>query len=279
MKIPFIAWLTIREASRRRILWVGFGLAIAFLILFAVGFDQAFREILAHTNRPRKAQTIGEVASFFTIAGLYAVNFLVVMLSVLASVDTISGEIATHSIQSIVTKPICRWEVVLGKYLGFVLLIVTEVVLLGGGVMLITRAISGYTVPQAGQGLGLMILEGLVLVSLTMLGGARFSTLTNGVLVFMLFGLAFLGGWVEQFGGFAGNESAIRVGIITSLILPTEALWKRAAYLMQPPLFQSFAATPFAVTSVPSPAMVYYTIAYAAVALMAATRAFAGRDL
>jgi len=277
MKALFIGWLTLREASRRRLLWIGFVLGLAFLVLFAVGFHVLFREFVG--DRPRNAAMIREGASFFTIAGLYAVNFLVVMLSVLASVDTISGDIASHSIQSIVTKPIRRWEVVLGKWLGFAVLIVAEVTLLAGGVMLTSWAISGYLVPNAGRGMALMILEGLILATLTLLGGARFSTLTNGVLVFMLFGLAFLGGWTEQIGGFVRNETAIRVGIVSSLILPTEALWKRGAYLMQPPALQNFAATPFAVTSVPSPAMVYYAVFYGLLALAGAVYVFERRDL
>ncbi|MHB0876448.1 MAG: ABC transporter permease subunit [Anaerolineae bacterium] len=277
MNVAFIAWLTLREASRRKLLWIGTVLALAFLLLFGVAFYVLFEQFTRQI-RPSFAR-MAEGASFFIIAGLYAVNFLVTMLSVLASVDTISGEIASHSIQSIVTKPLRRWEVLLGKWFGFAALISAAVLLLGGGIIAIGWAISGYVVPNAAAGLALLVLQGLVLLSLTLFGGTRFSTLTNGVFVFMLFGLAFLGGWTEQFGAFLQNETAVRIGILSSLALPTEALWRRAAFLMQPPLFQSFGSTPFAVASLPSPAMVVYAVGYGVAMVGLAVRSFSRRDL
>ena len=201
------------------------------------------------------------------------------MVSVLASVDTISGEIATHSIQSIVTKPIRRWEVVLGKWLGFAVIIAATVLLLAGGVIAIGWLISGFLPNNILAGLALMILVGWVLVCLTLFGGTLFSTLTNGVVVFMLFALAFIGGWTEQIGAVLRNQTAVQVGIITSLLMPTEAIWKRAAYLLQPPSLTGMFDSPFVTTSVPSPAMVIYATLYGAVALAVAVRVFGRRDL
>jgi hypothetical protein len=51
-------------------------------------------------------------------------------------------------------------------------------------------------------------------------GGALFSTLTNGGMVFGLFSVAFIGGWIEQFGAFLSNQTAINIGIIASLLPP-----------------------------------------------------------
>jgi ABC-type transport system involved in multi-copper enzyme maturation permease subunit len=201
------------------------------------------------------------------------------MVSVLASVDTISGEIATHSIQSVVTKPLRRWEVVLGKWLGFAAIIAASVLLLAGGVVLIGRVISGYAPPNLSQGIPLIILEGLIFLAVTLVGGTRLSTLANGVLAFGLFGLAFIGGWTEQIGSLVRNEAAVNVGIVSSLIIPTEALWKRAAFLMQPPSLSSLGVTPFSATSVPSPAMVLYAVVYGVVALAVAIYVFERRDL
>ena len=65
-----------------------------------------------------RAGELFEVGDFFLLAGLDAVDFLVVMLGVLLAVDTLSGEIASGTIQTIVTRPLARWEVVVGKWLG-----------------------------------------------------------------------------------------------------------------------------------------------------------------
>lgn len=277
MMTPFIAWLTLQEARRRKLFWVGLILGVAFLLFFGVGFYAVYRDVTSHMSR--ESLQARELSNFFVMAGLYAANFLVVMVSVLTAVDTISGEIASHSIQSIVTKPLRRWEVVLGKFLGFAALIGVCVVFLVGGVVVIGWVISRYVPSNLIQGMVLMALEGWVFLAVTLLGGTRLSTLANGVLAFGLFGLAFIGGWAEEIGSIMRNEAAVNVGIVSSLILPTEALWRRAAYLMQPSVLSSLSLTPFSAISVPSPAMVMYAVLYGLAALGLAIYLFERRDL
>jgi ABC-type transport system involved in multi-copper enzyme maturation permease subunit len=212
------------------------------------------------------------------IAGLYVVHFLTVMLAIFASVDTVSGEITSHTIQTIVTKPVRRWQVLLGKWLGYAGMLLLYLALLGGGILLIVRVVTGYVPPNPVSGVGLLMLESLVLLSLSLLGGTVFSTLTNGVALFMFYGLAFIGAWVEQIGSFLQSQAAVNVGIVSSLLMPVEALWRRAAFLMQPPLVSAI-PSPFSGVSPPSAAMVVYALAYAGLALALAMRSFSRRDL
>jgi ABC-type transport system involved in multi-copper enzyme maturation permease subunit len=281
MRVPYIAWLTFREARRRRLLLVGLLLGAAFLILYGVAFYFLYRDVW-RANQGSGALgliEIRELSSTFTMMGLYAVNFLVVMVTVLTSVDTISGEIASHSIQSIVTKPLARWEVVLGKWLGYALMVSATVLLLAGGVMLISFVISGFVPDNLVPSLLLMMMVGWVLLTLTILGGTLFSTITNGVVVFMLFILGFMGGWTEQIGAAISNQTAINIGIISSLLMPTEALWRLASSLMQPSSLTDIFNSPFVSRSVPSPAMVVYAVLYTIVALGGAAWVFQQRDL
>ena len=106
-----------------------------------------------------------------------------------------------------------------------------------------------------------------------------FSTLANGVMVFGLYGIAFIGGWVEQIGSFLHNQTTIYIGIISSLIIPSEALWKRAAFEMQSPLLGVTGFSPFSAPSVPSPIMIWYAGLYTLVALALAIHKFNRRDL
>ncbi len=59
-----------------------------------------------------------EPVNFFLLAGMYGIAFLGVALALLISVDTLAGEITSGTIQTLVTKPLRRWEVVCGKWLG-----------------------------------------------------------------------------------------------------------------------------------------------------------------
>jgi hypothetical protein len=99
-------------------------------------------------------------------------------------------------------------------------------------------------------------------------------------MVFGLYGVAFIGGWIEQFGSFLQNQSAIQVGVVSSLIFPAEAVWRRAAFEMQSPLTRSLGSfSPLTSASVPSPAMIFYAILYAMITLGIAIRIFSRRDL
>jgi Cu-processing system permease protein len=275
-----IARLTFLEAARRKILLAALVLGLVFLVVYGLGFYYIQQEFERNPNGPPMLAR-REILSFLMLAGLYVVNFLTVMMAVLTSVDTISGEIASGTIHTLVTKPVRRWEVVLGKWLGFVGMLTLYLLLMAGGVMALVYAVSGYTAPNALRGLGLMWINALLLLNISLLGGTTLSTLANGVLVFGLYGVAFVGGWIEQIGAFPfiQNQTAVNIGIISSLIIPSEALWKRAVFEMQSPLAGIIGTTPFTASSVPSPLMIEYAALYAAVVLALAIRQFKKRDL
>ena len=129
--------------------------------------------------------------------------------------------------------------------------------------------------------IALIVLEGMVVLTLSILGGTRLPALANGVVIFMLYGLAFIAGWIEQIGAMLRNEAAINTGIVVSLIMPSEAMWKRAAYLLQPPMLRELGLdfTAFGAASAPSPLMVGYTVVYIVALLLLAIHLFNTRDL
>ena len=249
-----VCHLTIHEAGRRRILLAALICGTAFVILFATGFHFVIKGMPAAVvaNALRRRMLI----AFFSLAGLYGANFLAVMTGVLLPVDTVSGEIASGVLQTLASKPIRRSEILLGKWLAFVLLSLSYLALLAGGVLLTVGLRAGVLPPHLSRGLPLMALEIVLVVTLSIVGGTRLSTITNGVTVFGLFGLAFIGSWVEQIGTFAGNHAAQSIGTLASLIMPSESLWQLAAHHMQPGIMRDLGLTPFSPVSVPSPAMV-----------------------
>jgi len=275
-----IARMTFAEARQRKILWAVVLLSLAFLLIFGVGFYFMHRD-LVRMSPGSLAVRLLEPLNFFVMAALYGVDFLVVMLAVLTSVDIIAGEIASGTIQTIVTKPLRRREVVLGKWLGLAVMLSVFTVIMSAAVFAIVYLISGYLPHNPVPGVALIVLEGLVVLTLSILGGTRLSTLTNGVVVFMLYGLAFIAGWIEQIGSMLRNEAAVNVGIVVSLLIPSEAMWKGAAYLMQPPFLRELGldATPFGAASAPSALMIAYAVLYTGAGLALAVRWFDQRDL
>jgi ABC-type transport system involved in multi-copper enzyme maturation permease subunit len=218
--------------------------------------------------------------SFLANSGLYVVNFLTLTLTVLTSVDTVAGEIDSGTVHVVAAKPIRRRDILLGKWLGFVAMITVYLLLMAGGVMGLSRVVLDYGVRHPVRGMALLWLNQVLILNVTLLGGTRLSTLANGVLAFAGYGVAFIGGWIEQIGAFLGNETTVVIGILSSLLMPTEALWRRASFEMQSALAEAAPPTPFtAVVSVPSLAMIGYAAVYAAVALVLGVYSFERRDL
>jgi hypothetical protein len=111
-------------------------------------------------------------------------------------------------------------------------------------------------------------------------GGTRLSTLANGAVALMLFGIAFIGGWVEQIGALMRNETAANIGIVTSLIMPTEVLWRKATSILEPESVAGLEfATPFSIGSEPSDLMIIYSVFYVVALVAVAIWLFANRDL
>lgn len=278
MRILVIAKLTFREASRRKIALTAGLLGLAFLAVYNVGFYYVRTQPY---GIPTAALGQREAINLMLMAGLYAANFMTGVMSVLVSADSLAGEINSGAIHAIVAKPIRRSEIVLGKWVGFAGLLALYVLLMGGGLILSVGLQANFFPLNPLGGIGLMYLETLLVMSITLAFSSRLSTLATGAAVFGMYGISFLGGWVEQIGGVLKSQSAVDIGVLASLIMPSESLWRRAAYEMTSPLLRTLGNfNPFGGgASVPSPLMIVYATLFALVALGLAIRTFLRRDL
>lgn len=272
-----IAGLTIREAWRRRFLAVALGLGAACVALFGVGVHFARLDVLA---RGAGYNLFTDSAfNMMVMAGLYAESFLGIMAGVLIAVPAMAGKIASHTLDVLAVKPFRRAPLVVGKWLGLACMLTLYVGTPAAGTIGVTWAISGHVPPHPVEGAALMALEAIVLMSITLFAGTRLSVVATGALSLGLYGLAFIGGWLEQIGAFTRNDALVDIGIVTSFLVPSETTWKKAAHLMQPTVVNDFGFTPFAVANPPSAAMVIYTIIYVLAMVVAAVYALERRDL
>jgi hypothetical protein len=119
----------------------GLVLGISFLIIYSVGLHFISTSMAQDTaaNMPSQSAAnimMAEAMNFFLMAGYYAVTFLSIAMAALLGADTLAGEINSGTIQTIATKPIRRADVVLGKWLGFAILLGLYVLLMAGGATL-----------------------------------------------------------------------------------------------------------------------------------------------
>jgi ABC-type transport system involved in multi-copper enzyme maturation permease subunit len=271
-----IAGITLREAARRKILWTALIAAALLLAIFAVALKL---QVMEFQTRPMSPFVRYQVESGMLMIGLYTCDLLAVVMTILTSIDTIAGEISSGTVQAIATKPIARWQLVTAKFLGFVGMIIAYVAITFAGTIAVAYSVTGVAPEHPLRGATLIALECVVALSVTFALGTWFSTLTNGVLALGLQGVAFMGGWLEQVSGFSQSAHIVTVGVVSSLIMPGESLWRRAAYEMQTPLAGSLSFSPFANVSIPSMAAVGYAVVYLVVVLAVAVIHFQQRDL
>lgn len=276
--ILVIARLTFREAIRRKIVLAALLLGMAFLVIYSLGF-YFIQKDFNNSFHPTPERVQNEAHNFLVLAGMYVVNFLGIAIGALITADSLAGEIQSGTIQATVTKPIWRGSVVVGKWLGHAVLLLLYLSFMGGGVVLSVWLIAGYHPLNWLAGLGLMYFNSLIIMSLTLAFSSVLSTLATGGAVFGAFGLAFIGGWVERIGSALNNQTAVDLGIFSSLILPSEAIWNKAAALMTSPLTRMSGASPFTSASEPSLIMIVYSVLYMLGTLLISIRLFRKRDL
>lgn len=273
--VMLMAGLTFREAARRRILWIAAIVGAAFLGIFWTGLHAVLHSMAPTVNPVTRRESFG----MMLLMTLYAGTMMTSLMAAITSCDTLSGEIASGTIHAVATKPVRRWALVLGKWAGFVVLFGAYILFVEGGSMLIGWIEIRYLPPHPITILGLIWLQAIVLLGVTMACSARLSSLTSGACTVGLYGLAFIGGWIEQFGALRHVRACVDLGIIASLIMPSDALWRRAAYNAQPPLLGAMGVSPFSSATVPSLIMILYAGIYAMAALILAQILFEHRDL
>jgi Cu-processing system permease protein len=274
--IWLMAGVTLREAVRRRILWTALIAGGLLLAVFAVAMHL---QVVEFQGRAMSPFVRYQVEAGMLMIGLYTCDLLAVVLTILTSIDTIAGEIGSGTIQAIATKPIARWQILAGKSLGFLAMIVGFVAVMFTATIWVAHATTGVLPQHAVRGFLLIVFECVLALGMTFMLGTWVSTLTNGVLVLGLQGVAFMGGWLEQVSGFSQSAHIVTLGIAASLVMPGESLWRRAAYEMQTPLAGSLSFSPFANVSIPSLWAVGYAGLFLLVTATIAVVHFQRRDL
>jgi len=286
-----IARLTFREALRRKALYGAIALTVAFLALFAWGAGYVVREL--ETELPGgmariasqggvdvRILAIGELL----LAGLYAVSNIAGLLAIFMAAGTISQEVEQGTLQSILAKPVSRFQVVFGKWLGGAVMLSAYVVVTGLVAAGIVYWHAGYLPLQLPLGLLFLVLKAMLLYSLTMVGSSLVPAITTGIVMLIVYVVANVTGMIEQVGVAIGSETMIRIGVVASLLIPSNALWKMGAAVVQPPnplpaLGINMSLGPFGVVNPPSVWMGLYAVGYTLAALGLAALIFSRRDL
>lgn len=284
-----IAELSLREAVRKRLVSVLLILSVLFIGFYLYGIfrleanlDQ--RAIDAGLDGRSTTGLSNIPVMYAAMFGMYLVYFLGALMSVLSTVGAVSGDIENGVMQSVIARPISRAQLVLGRWIGFTAVNVVYVALLGVALLVGVYAITGYLPPAPAPALGLILLSVTLLTALTVLGSTLFTTLANGIGVFVLYGAGFTGGILSAIGTLSDTPILTTLGRVANVVMPTNALWLGASYLLQPESLLEISraaqgANPFFASDPIPAALVLWAAALTALAVAAAMWRFSRRDL
>lgn len=258
MPILSIARLTILEASRRWLL-----LALVLLTLVVIGgTGYGFSRLWTVTNH---GQHLGPVAvhtltSQLLIVIAFVFAAVLALSSTLVASPSISGDVESGLVLAILSRPVRRSELVLGKWLGLAVLVLIYSAGAAGLEMIVTNWVTGYMPPHPFQLIAYIAVEGLVLLSLALLLSTRLAGMTGGIIALVMYFIVWIGGIVGGVGSALNNDTLSHIGTASKLLLPTDLLWRGAVFAMEPASIiagyraagPGLAANPFAATDPPA---------------------------
>jgi ABC-type transport system involved in multi-copper enzyme maturation permease subunit len=225
-----IAALTLREASRRRVLLALAALTVVLLVLSGWGFSR----LAAETG----TQTSGEArltASILLNLVMFGFSLIAALGTAFLAGPTLSGETESGIALAVLARPVRRSAVLLGKWLGLVIFGTGFVVVTGLAQCLVVWLTTDYWPPDPVAAVALLAAQATVLLTLAVLLSTAISPMASGIVAVGLFGATWVAGVVGAIGAAFDNDAVARVGTVSRMLLPTDGLWRGAMHAFQDP--------------------------------------------
>lgn len=162
MKVISIALNTFRENLRDKLLYN--------LLVFAL--------LMIGSSVILSRLTLGEFHRLILDLGLGSINFFGVLIAIFVGIGLVNKEIEKKTIYTIVSKPVARYQFLIGKYFGLTITLFVNTVVMTLGLLVVLYF---QAVPVDGllfQALGMIFVEFMVITAMALL----FSTFTSATL-------------------------------------------------------------------------------------------------
>lgn len=279
-----IAMASFREALKKKIILLIGLMTVAYIVILTVitwfGYDSM------KTSSVGSDAILNQAAGVVSILGFYFSSMITALLTMMASLGSISSELESGVIYSVITKPLKRYRYILGKYIGLAVLSSIYSAILFLSVVIINNAIG---VPPLDKpdilslaaGLALFVLEPLAILSLCIWGSVSFKTINNGIFVIAVYILGILGTMMEQIGTVTRLDGMVQWGIVISFVSPFDSIYRKMIQVVYSasnvPLL--FSSPLFLSNTYPSGWMMLYVLVFLVGLLVLAIRKFNRKDI
>ncbi len=275
-----ITKITLKEVTRKKIVILIAAGTILYLVIYGI------ISVLSR-NALQNGTFIMKSSVYISALGIYFSYLITIFMTIMASVGIISTEIEGDILYAILSRPIKRYQYVLGKYLGLVIMITIYASFLYLSVFLISIFFNASSLQSIGYdrvlyGLLLFILLPIALLSLGMYGSVSFKTMNSGIFAIFIYILSLLSGVMEQAGILLNNNILYQWGIATSLLSPFDAIYRKIVWVLfggaglSNPIMPGAVLTP---GTLPSNWMLVYIAVYSIAFLCFAMRKFGEKNL
>jgi len=159
-----IARNTFREAARNKVLYSLLFFAVL-LILSALALGEL---------------SLNEEVRMTRDVGLFGIDLFSVLIAIFVGVNLLYKELDLKTVYTILPKPIARWEFVLGKWLGMLITLALQIVVMGAVLALTTVAEGGALDAAMAKALWLLMVNVTVVTSVAILFSSFSSPFLSG---------------------------------------------------------------------------------------------------
>ena len=279
-----IALLTIREAARRRILWVLLALTIISVVVTGWGTERL--ATLAREDGVAELQIRVGVSQILILVA-FMFSFVLAMTAAFLGAPAIASDLESGVALALLARPIRRADYVVGRWLGLVAVIVAYAVGSGLFEIAVVRVLTGHAPPEPWIAVAFLAAQAVVLLSIALLLSTRLPAIASGAICVVLFGLAWMAGVFAGIGRVFGVDALVAVAQASRWLFPSDGLWRGVIYGLEPPLvvleatrFGAAAdANPFYAASPPPVAFVVWSAVWVAATLAAAVWSVNRREI
>jgi ABC-type transport system involved in multi-copper enzyme maturation permease subunit len=185
-RLTAITLNTFREAVRDRVLY-----NLILFVLLLVASAPLFGQI-----------SIGMERLILVNVGLSSISLFGVIIAIFIGIGLVSKEIEKKTLYTILSRPVRRWEFIVGKYLGLIMTLVVNTALMTAGFYIALMATNGLHKADSLLLIAIYftVLQFLIVTALTVLFSTFSSPIFSAIFAFALF---VIGTFAEDLKNFA----------------------------------------------------------------------------
>lgn len=184
MRVLSIAFNTFRENIREKLLYN--------LLIFAL--------LMIGSSILLTGLTVGEWDRLIINLGLSSMNFFGVLIAIFVGISLVSKEIDKKTIYTILSKPVPRYEFLLGKYLGLMITLFVNTAVMVAGLLAVMVYLNAPITLLLFEAIGFIFMELVVITAVGLLFSTFTSTTLSAIFTLAIYVIGHLSTDLVQFG-------------------------------------------------------------------------------